>query len=94
MMSPHERYNCTHVVTGKPIEAGGSFGRNKATGQGVVFTIEQWAKDNNIDLSNATFIVQGYGNVASWSARLLGVHGTNILHYRVAKVSLPLSRIN
>ncbi len=78
-MPPHERQRCTHVVTGKPIESGGSLGRDKATGQGVVFTIEEWAKDRNFDLGKATFIVQGYGNVGSWAARLLGRLGPRLL---------------
>jgi len=76
---PHERQRCIHVVTGKPIEAGGSLGRNKATGQGVVFCIEQWAKDTNFDLSKASFIVQGTGNVGSWAARLMKPHGSKLI---------------
>ena len=79
MMPPHERQRCTHVVTGKPIEAGGSLGRDKATGQGVVYTIEEWAKDHEIDLGETTFIVQGFGNVGSWAARLLGQLGARLV---------------
>ena len=71
MMPPHERHRGMHVVTGKPIESGGSQGREKATGQGVVFLIECWAKEHGLDLSRVTYIVQGYGNVGSWAARLL-----------------------
>lgn len=76
---PHVRQSCTHVVTGKPIESGGSIGREKATGQGVVFTIEEWAKDNNFNLSDATYIVQGFGNVGSWVSRILSRHGSKLL---------------
>jgi len=76
---PHDRQRCIHVVTGKPIEAGGSLGRDKATGQGVVFTIEQWAKDNDFDLGKATYIVQGTGNVGSWAARIMKPHGAKLL---------------
>ncbi len=79
MMAPHERQRCTHVVTGKPIEAGGSIGRDKATGQGVVFTIEEWANEKKVNLKNATYIVQGYGNVGSWAARLLKQHGATLV---------------
>ena len=68
---PHERNRCTHVVTGKPIESGGSEGRDKATGQGVVYSIQEWAVDQNVDLSGMTYFVQGFGNVGSWAARLL-----------------------
>ena len=78
-MPAHERQACIHVVTGKPIESGGSVGRDKATGQGVVYTIEQWAKDKNFDLSKATYTVQGFGNVGSWTALLLKPHGAKLI---------------
>lgn len=78
-MPPLERQGYLHVVTGKPVEAGGSLGRDKATGQGVVFTIQEWAKDRNFDLSNSTYIVQGFGNVGSWAARLLKQLGATLV---------------
>jgi glutamate dehydrogenase (NAD(P)+) len=71
MMPPHERNRSIHVATGKPIESGGSQGRDKATGQGIVFLIQEWAGDRGFDLSKATYMVQGFGNVGSWTARLL-----------------------
>ncbi len=70
-IAPTERNRCSHVVTGKPIESGGSQGRNKATGQGVVFLIEEWAKDHGFNLKGSTYMVQGFGNVGSWAARLM-----------------------
>lgn len=79
MMPPQERHRNMHVVTGKPIESGGSVGRVKATGQGVVFSIEKWAEDNQFDLKGATYFVQGFGNVGSWVARLLQPHGSILL---------------
>lgn len=75
MMPPLERNRCVHVVTGKPIESGGSLGRDKATGQGVVYTIVAWAGDHEFPLEGARYIVQGFGNVGSWSARLLKPYG-------------------
>jgi glutamate dehydrogenase (NAD(P)+) len=78
-MPPHERQRCKHVVTGKPVESGGSLGRDKATGQGIVFVVEQWAGDRGTDLSSATYLVQGYGNVGSWAARLLKSHGARLI---------------
>jgi glutamate dehydrogenase (NAD(P)+) len=78
-MAPTERNRCIHVVTGKPLEAGGSQGRDKATGQGVVFLIEKWAKDRGFDLKGANYIVQGFGNVGSWAARLLKQHGARLM---------------
>jgi glutamate dehydrogenase (NAD(P)+) len=79
MMPPLERNRSLHVVTGKPIESGGSVGRDKATGQGVVFSIEEWAKDQGFSLKGATYTVQGFGNVGSWTARLLKPHGAKLI---------------
>ncbi len=76
MMPPQERNRSFHVVTGKPIESGGSEGREKATGQGVVNIIEMWARDKNFDLDGATYFVQGLGNVGSWTIRLMNEHGS------------------
>lgn len=78
-VTPNERNRCLHVVTGKPIESGGSQGRNKATGQGIVFLIEKWAEDRGFNLKGATYIVQGFGNVGSWAARLLKNNGCKLI---------------
>lgn len=78
-MPPQERQRCSHVVTGKPVEAGGSLGRDKATGQGVVFAIEEWAKNKDFNLDGATYTVQGYGNVGSWASRLMKPHGSKLI---------------
>lgn len=74
-----DRQRALAVVTGKPVEIGGSIGREKATGQGVVYLIHKWAEEHNFDLSQATYIVQGFGNVGSWSARLLKPSGARLL---------------
>ena len=79
MMPPQERNRSLHVVTGKPVGLGGSLGRDKATGQGVAFLIEQWAKDRRFDLRGATFTVQGFGNVGGWAARLLKPYGAKLI---------------
>jgi len=79
MQPAHERQRYMHVVTGKPVESGGSLGREKATGQGIVYLIERWANERRTGLSRATFFVQGYGNVASWAARLLAHHGARLI---------------
>lgn len=79
MMPAHERQRMLHVVTGKPIESGGSLGRDKATGQGVVFLIREWAKDHEFDLRGATYTVQGFGNVGSWAARLMKPLGAKLV---------------
>ncbi len=79
MMPPLERNRNLHVVTGKPIESGGSEGRDKATGQGVVLLIERWARDHRFDLGGATYTVQGFGNVGSWAARLMKPSGAKLI---------------
>ena len=68
---PSERHRSMHVVTGKPVESGGSLGRNKATGQGVMYTITEWAEREKLSISGLRFTVQGFGNVGSWAAKLL-----------------------
>lgn len=67
------------VVTGKSLNAGGSVGREKATGQGVVFAIDEWAEENNFNLDSASFIVQGFGNVGSHAAKILSKAGSRLL---------------
>ncbi|MFQ5943102.1 MAG: Glu/Leu/Phe/Val dehydrogenase [Anaerolineales bacterium] len=76
---PHDRARCQHVVTGKPVDLGGSQGRDKATGQGVVYLIERWAEDNGLNLESSTFFIQGFGNVGSWTARLLSQFGARLV---------------
>ena len=78
-MPANERFRSTHVVTGKPVKSGGSLGRDKATGQGVVYLIQEWAKDHNFDLKGAKYIVQGFGNVGSWVARLMKPLGAKLI---------------
>jgi glutamate dehydrogenase (NAD(P)+) len=75
----HERQRNLHVVTGKPVAAGGSQGRDKATGQGVVYTIEKWAQDRGLSLQDQTYMVQGFGNVGSWTARLMNRLGARLV---------------
>ena len=79
MMPPLERNRALHVVTGKPLEAGGCVGRDKATGQGVVHCIERWMEDHDSSLLGKTFTVQGFGNVGSWTARLLQELGATLI---------------
>ncbi|QQR90833.1 MAG: Glu/Leu/Phe/Val dehydrogenase [Myxococcales bacterium] len=67
------------VVTGKSLTSGGSYGREKATAQGVVHCITEWAKDNNFDLEGKTAIIQGFGNVGSHTGMLLSKLGVSTL---------------
>jgi glutamate dehydrogenase (NAD(P)+) len=79
MRPAHERQRDMHVVTGKPVDSGGSLGRDKATGQGIVYLVERWTNERRTGLSRATFTVRGYGNVGSWAARLLVRHGAKLV---------------
>jgi glutamate dehydrogenase (NAD(P)+) len=63
------------VVTGKPIELGGSYGRDAATGRGLVIALENYFADVGRSVAGTRFVVQGYGNVGSWVARLLAQQG-------------------
>ena len=53
------------VITGKPIELGGSLGRDEATGRGVMYATREAAKEKNVDLKKAKVVFQGFGNLAS-----------------------------
>lgn len=66
----------THaVVTGKPLVMGGSLGRTEATGRGVMVSAMAAMEKLKINPYKATTAVQGFGNVGSWAARLLGERG-------------------
>jgi glutamate dehydrogenase (NAD(P)+) len=77
--SMHAGVSTTAVVTGKPIEMGGSLGRREATGRGVMITVREAAKHLGIDLNDATVAVQGFGNVGSVSADLIHKQGGRIV---------------
>jgi glutamate dehydrogenase (NAD(P)+) len=59
------------VVTGKPIELGGSLGREEATGRGVCIALREAARTYRLDLKKLTVAVQGFGNVGSHTMRIL-----------------------
>jgi glutamate dehydrogenase (NAD(P)+) len=68
--SMHRGYTTPAVVTGKPVEIGGSLGRNEATGRGVVITMEEALKQHKGDYNprDMTIAVQGFGNVGKYAA--------------------------
>jgi len=77
--APNERSKNLHVVTGKPLGAGGSEGRDRATGFGVFLCVKFWAEKQKIDLKDKTFIVQGFGNVGFWASRYLEREGARLV---------------
>ena len=77
--SMHVGHTETAVVTGKPVEMGGSLGRREATGRGVMIVTRAAAAHLGIDIKGATVAVQGFGNVGSISAELLAGIGAKIV---------------
>ncbi|PON64641.1 Glutamate dehydrogenase [Parasponia andersonii] len=67
------------VVTGKPIDLGGSLGREAATGLGVVFATESLLAEYGKSISDLKFVIQGFGNVGSWAARFIHQRGGKIV---------------
>jgi glutamate dehydrogenase (NAD(P)+) len=74
-----KRYGFTPaVVTGKPIELHGSFGRDAATGRGCLLAIREVLEVDGKKLKGTRFSLQGFGNVGSWLARLLHEQGAKV----------------
>ncbi|KAH9770434.1 glutamate dehydrogenase 2 [Citrus sinensis] len=67
------------VVTGKPIDLGGSLGREAATGRGVVYATEALLAEHGQAIRDLTFVIQGFGNVGSWAARLIHERGGKVI---------------
>ena len=77
--SMHVGQTTTAVVTGKPIEMGGSLGRREATGRGVMIVTREAARHLGLAMDNARIAVQGFGNVGSVSAHLLAEEGAKVV---------------
>ena len=77
--SMHVGHTTTSVVTGKPLELGGSLGRREATGRGVMIVARESAKHVGFSIKGATVAIQGFGNVGSISAELLAGIGAKIV---------------
>lgn len=67
------------VVTGKPVDLGGSLGRDAATGRGVLFATEALLNEYGKTISGQRFVIQGFGNVGSWAAQLISEQGGKIV---------------
>lgn len=77
--SMHKRHTVTSVVTGKPVEMGGSLGRREATGRGCMFVTREALKRLRLPMKDAKIAVQGFGNVGSISAQLMHNEGATIV---------------
>ncbi|HMP38955.1 MAG TPA: Glu/Leu/Phe/Val dehydrogenase [Roseiflexaceae bacterium] len=78
-LSMHQGHTINAVVTGKPVEVGGSLGRNEATGRGVSLMVREWALRRDLDLSDLAIVVQGFGNVGGIAALLLTELGCRVI---------------
>jgi glutamate dehydrogenase (NAD(P)+) len=77
--SMHMRHTVTAVVTGKPVEMGGSLGRREATGRGCVLVTKEALRHLGMDVKGTTIAVQGFGNVGSVAASLFAREGCRIV---------------
>lgn len=77
--SMHKRHTVTAVVTGKPLELGGSLGRPEATGRGVMMTCDRAISKLGMNKAGCRVIIQGFGNVGSMAARLMHEAGYKII---------------
>ncbi len=97
--SQHKGYAVPEIVTGKPVDIGGTLGRREATGRGVVYTIIEAANHLGIKLADCTAAVQGFGNVGSVVVKELADLGVKVIGvsdrsgglYR--KEGLPVDRL-
>jgi glutamate dehydrogenase (NAD(P)+) len=77
--SMHVRHTVTAVVTGKPVEMGGSLGRREATGRGCMFVTKEALAHLGMNVRGTTVAVQGFGNVGSIASQLLQREGCRIV---------------
>lgn len=77
--SMHVRHTVTAVVTGKPVELGGSRGRREATGRGLLFVCNEACKKFNLSYADTRVIIQGAGNVGGTAALLMHQEGYKVI---------------
>ena len=77
--SMHMRQTVTAVVTGKPLNIGGSRGRREATGRGIMIVVDEAMKKLGLSPESSRVIIQGFGNVGSNAAKLMAEAGYKII---------------
>jgi glutamate dehydrogenase (NAD(P)+) len=77
--SMHKRQTCTAVVTGKPLDLGGSRGRTEATGRGCMIVTMQALRRFGLDPAHTRVIIQGFGNVGGMAAKLMARAGFKVV---------------
>ncbi len=99
-ISMHRGYTVPAVITGKPVNIGGSLGRVEATGRGVMLMVREMARKLNWPLAGLRVVVQGFGNVGSTAAYLLHQLGCAIIgvadasggYYCAHRLDIPAMR--
>jgi glutamate dehydrogenase (NAD(P)+) len=86
--SMHVRHTVNAVVTGKPLELGGSHGRIEATGRGLMIVCDEAAKQLGMSPDQTRVVIQGFGNVGSNAARLMRRRGYKIVGVSTSKSGL------
>lgn len=77
--SMHMGYTVPSIVTGKPVNLGGSLGRRESTGRGVAYLINRATDTIGLDPAKSTAVVQGYGNVGAIAAHTLARYGVKVI---------------
>jgi len=77
--SMEQGFSSPHTVTGKPVEVGGSLGREEATGRGVMLCVMHAAKRLGVSVDGLSVAIQGFGNVGRFAARLLSRQGCKVI---------------
>ncbi|HTP87764.1 MAG TPA: Glu/Leu/Phe/Val dehydrogenase [Bryobacteraceae bacterium] len=77
--SMHQRHTTTAVVTGKPLDLGGSRGRPEATGRGCLFVTLEALKRFGLKPADTRVVIQGFGNVGGMAAKLMAAAGFRIV---------------
>ncbi|MDX2111437.1 MAG: Glu/Leu/Phe/Val dehydrogenase [Verrucomicrobiota bacterium] len=77
--SNHMGYSVPAVVTGKPIEIGGTQGRLEATGKGVAYLVKRYLENAHIPIGGATVAIQGFGNVGMYTALCCMGYGAKLI---------------
>jgi glutamate dehydrogenase (NAD(P)+) len=72
-------YSAPAVVTGKPVDVGGSLGRKEATGRGVFYVTRELSNLKGFDLRKAPVAIQGFGNVGANAAKIFAEHGCKVV---------------
>lgn len=78
-ISMHSGHTIPATVTGKPVNTGGSYGRNEATARGLTFLLQEAAAQLHLSLDQASVVIQGFGNAGRHAAQLLHALGTKIV---------------